>query len=87
MFIYSARPFAELEVLTYERLFNIVRTVGTKTVTQTEEYHDDRVGSAAADIVAPQGQRLRHSTSIGALVFVAALAGFWIWNTFGQFLQ
>ena len=87
MFIYSAQPFAELEVLTYERLFNIVRTVGTKTVTQTEEYHDDRVGSAAADIVAPQGQRLRHGTSIGALVFVAALAGFWIWNTFGQFLQ
>jgi hypothetical protein len=87
MFIYSAQPFAELEVLTYERLFNIVRTVGTKTVTQTEEYHDDRVGSAAANIVAPQGQRLRHGTSIGALVFVAALAGFWIWNTFGQFLQ
>jgi hypothetical protein len=87
MFIYSAQAFAELEVLTYERLFNIIRTVGTKTLAQTEQYHDDRVGTQAADIVAPQGQRLRHGTSIGALVFVAAIAGFWIWNTFGEFIH
>jgi hypothetical protein len=80
MFIYSPHQFPALSPATYSRLFTIVQTVGDKTVTQTENYHDDRVGSAAANIVAPEGQRLRHGTSIGALIGVGVIAAFWLFT-------
>jgi hypothetical protein len=82
MFIYSPHPFPPLSVPTYQRLLTIVQTVGNKTVSQTENYHDDRVGSATANIVAPEGQRLRHGTSIGALVITGAFAAFWLYSVF-----
>jgi hypothetical protein len=85
MFIYSPHRFPPLSVPNYQRLFTIVQTVGTKTISQTENYHDDRVGSAAANIVAPQGQRLRHGTSIGALVLVGGFALFWLFSVFRGF--
>ena len=83
MFIYSPHPFPALDARNYARLFNIVQTVGTKTVSQTANYHDDRVASATANIVAPAGQRLRHGTSIGALVFGVIFVGFWLYSVFG----
>jgi hypothetical protein len=82
MFIYSPHQFPPLSVPNYQRLFTIVQTVGSKTVSQTENYHDDRVGSAAANIVAPEGQRLRHGTSIGALVIVGVFVLFWLFSVF-----
>lgn len=85
MFIYSPHQFAPLDARNYARLFNIAQTVGTKTVSQTANYHDDRVGSATADIVAPQGQRLRHGTSIGALIVGGAIAAFWLFSFFQGF--
>jgi hypothetical protein len=85
MFIYSPHQFPPLSVPNYQRLFNIVQTVGSKTVSQTENYHDDRVGSPAANIVAPQGQRLRHGTSIGALVIVGVFVLFWLFSVFHGF--
>ncbi|HEY1530313.1 MAG TPA: hypothetical protein VGF80_05820 [Galbitalea sp.] len=85
MFIYSPHQFPQLDARNYARLFTIVETVGAKTVSQTSNYHDDRVGSATADIVAPAGQRLRHGTSIGALVIGVLLAGFWLYSMFGGF--
>jgi hypothetical protein len=85
MFIYSPHPFPPLSQPTYARLFNIVQTVGNKTISQTARYHDDRVGSMAANIVAPQGQRLRHSTSIGAIVVMAGFGIFWLFSVFHGF--
>jgi hypothetical protein len=85
MFIYSPHPFPVLDAGNYARLFNIVQTVGTKTISQTANYHDDRVASATANIVAPAGQRLRHGTSIGALVFGVIFVGFWLFSVFGGF--
>jgi hypothetical protein len=85
MFIYSPHAFAPLDAANYARLFTIVQTVGTKTVSQTANYHDDRVGSATANIVAPQGQRLRHGTSIGALIIGGAIAAFWLYSFFHGF--
>jgi hypothetical protein len=82
MFIYTPHAFAPLDARNYARLFNIVQTVGTKTVSQTANYHDDRVGSATANIVAPQGQRLRHGTSIGVLIIGGAIAAFWLFSLF-----
>ena len=85
MFIYSPHAFAPLDVQNYARLFTIVQTVGSKTVSQTANYHDDRIGSATADIVAPQGQRLRHGTSIGALIIGGAIAAFWLYSLVSGF--
>jgi hypothetical protein len=85
MFIYSPHPFPQLDARNYARLFRIVQTVGAKTVSQTANYHDDRVGSSTANIVAPGGQRLRHGTSIGVLVFGVLFAGFWLYSVFGGF--
>jgi hypothetical protein len=82
MFIYTPHQFAPLDAANYQRLFTIVQTVGAKTVSQTANYHDDRVGSATADIVAPQGQRLRHGTSIGALLIGGVLVAFWLFSFF-----
>lgn len=82
MFIYSPHAFPPLSQANYARLFTIVQTVGNKTVSQTAHYHDDRVGSMAANFVAPQGQRLRHGTSIGALVICGLFAAFWVWSVF-----
>jgi hypothetical protein len=85
MFIYSPHQFPPLSQPTYARLFNIVQTVGNKTISQTENYHDDRVGSMAANFVAPQGQRLRHGSSIGAIVVMVGFAIFWLFSTFHGF--
>jgi len=83
MFVYSAAPFATLNPAVYQRLFRIVQTVGARAVSQTENYRDDRVASPGANIVAPQGQRLRHGTSIGAIVIFGGIALFWAWTTLG----
>ena len=85
MFIYPPHPSPPLDAGNYARLFTIVQTVGTKTVSQTENYHDDRVGSATANIVAPAGQRLRHGTSIGALIIGGVFAAFWLFSSFHGF--
>jgi hypothetical protein len=80
LFLYSATPFSPLSRTNYERLFRIVQTVGAKTLTQTERYHDDRVGSTDANIVAPAGQRLRHGVSISSLIVFGVIAAFWAFN-------
>ncbi|HEY2643661.1 MAG TPA: hypothetical protein VGI56_07915 [Galbitalea sp.] len=80
MFVYSPHRFEPLPVPTYQRLFTIISTVRAKTVSQTERYHDDRVASPTANVVAPQGQRLRHGTSIGAIIVIVGFAAFWIWS-------
>ncbi|HEY4269946.1 MAG TPA: hypothetical protein VGM94_17315 [Galbitalea sp.] len=89
MFVYSAEDFDFLDAATCQRLFRIVQTVGAKAVSQTENYRDDRAVAAPGPgpgpgIVAPAGQRLRHGTSIGAIVFFGAIAVFWAWSTFGS---
>ncbi|MEI8241177.1 MAG: FAD-linked oxidase C-terminal domain-containing protein, partial [Actinomycetota bacterium] len=77
MFICSATPFDAASPATYERMFRIVDTVGAKTVTQTDRYADERVGNYAADIVAPQGARLKRGVSVGAIIIVAIAAIIW----------
>jgi hypothetical protein len=85
MFIYSPHRFPPLSQPNYARLFTIVQTVGNKTISQTANYHDDRVGSMSANFVAPQGQRLRHGTSIGALIIGGLFAAFWLFSVFHGF--
>jgi riboflavin transporter FmnP len=81
MFVYSKTPFDLLNATVVARLFTIIATVGAKTVTQTENYHDDRVGSLSSNIVAPQGQRLRHGFSLVGLIVIVLVVGGWLFGT------
>jgi len=80
-FAYSSRALDMAEPATYRRLFRIVDTVGAKAAHQTERYRDDRVaGAIAANVVAPQGARLRHGASIGAVVGIVVVIAWIGWS-------
>ena len=83
MFVYSSRPFEMTDPAVLQRLFTIADTVGAKALDQTEHYADDRVGDRAANIVAPQGARLKRGVSVLSIVVFAAIVAFWGWDFFG----
>ncbi len=78
MFVYSASPFDMSYGGIYERLFGIVDTVGAKTLTQTDRYSDERIANFTANVVAPQGARLKRGVPIAAIVLGAVVLAFWI---------
>lgn len=79
LFVYSAAPFDMLQPWVYERLLRIAFTVGAKTLTQTDRYADERMPDArVANIVAPQGRRLRRGIPVVAVIAVLLVAGFWL---------
>jgi len=67
-----------------QRLFTIADTVGAKALNQTEHYADDRIGDPAANIVAPQGARLKRGVSTIGVVIVVVFMVFWGWNFFSS---
>lgn len=69
LFVYSKRPLGADESV-WSRMFGIIDTVGAKTLDQTHRYADQRVGDPAANIVAPQGKRLRTRISVLAVIAV-----------------
>lgn len=77
MFVYSNTAFDMSQPALHQRLFRIVDTVGAKTLSQTDRYTDDRVQDFAANVVAPQGQRLKRGISVGAIVFGAVFVVIW----------
>jgi hypothetical protein len=87
MFVYSNTVFRTGDAALYARLFRIMDTVGAKTLTQTDRYVDERVGDFAANVVAPQGARLKRSVSVGAIVIGVLFIGFWLWGILGDALQ
>jgi hypothetical protein len=86
MLVYSARPFPLADAATYQRLLRIVSTVGAKTLSQTDRYVDERIGEFSANIVAPQGQRLRRGVSVLGIVLLAGFAVVWVLSAFTSFL-
>jgi len=78
MFVYSSRKFDVVSPALYQRLFRIVDTVGAKTLSQTDRYVDERVGSFAANFVAPQGQRLKKGIPVLGIVFVVVFVAIWL---------
>ncbi|GAA2086424.1 hypothetical protein GCM10009840_25060 [Pseudolysinimonas kribbensis] len=87
-FAYSSRRLDMSAPGTYQRLFRIIDTVGAKTLHQTEHYRDDRVAnSITANVVAPQGARLRHGVSVGAVIGVVVVAGWVGWWIVSGFLD
>ncbi|PJJ72567.1 hypothetical protein CLV46_2139 [Diaminobutyricimonas aerilata] len=84
MFVYSPTRFPPADEATYRRLFRIVDTVGAKTVAQTGRYADDRAGvDRTANLVAPQGRRLKRGISAGAVVFIVVFVLGFVWNLVG----
>lgn len=86
MFVYSSTALDALDPATYRRMFRIIDTVGATTVRHTDRYADDRVGDRAADVVAPQGRRLRHGVSIGAVLIVVVVVAGWLWGVVSDLL-
>jgi hypothetical protein len=85
MFVYSATPFPAAQPAVYQRLLRIVETVGAKTLTQTDRYQDDRAAAPfAANIVAPEGTRLKRSVSVGAIILIVVVALIWGWSFFAD---
>lgn len=75
MLVYSPRAFEMTDPALHDRLMRIVDTVGRKTLTQSDRYVDDRIGSFAPNIVAPPGQRLKRRFPVWAIVLLAVLLG------------
>lgn len=85
MFVYSATAFPVAQPAVYQRLLRIVETVGTKTLTQTDRYQDDRAATPfAANVVAPGGTRLKRGVSVGAIILIAVTALIWGWSFFAD---
>ncbi len=87
MFVYSSRPFEMTDPAVLQRLFTIADTVGAKALDQTEHYSDDRIGDPAANIVAPQGARLKRGASVIGIVVVVVVVAFWGWSFFSSILS
>ena len=86
MFVYSTVPFGAGDANMYARLFRIIDTVGAKTLTQTDRYVDERVGDFAANVVAPQGARLKRSVAGGAILIAVIFVALWLWGMGGHSL-
>ena len=86
MFVYSATPFDMAQPAVHQRLLQIVDSVGSTTLDRTDRYRDERVGEFAANVVAPEGRRLRRGVSVAAIIVVIALAVFWVLPFIGSVL-
>lgn len=76
MFVYSAARFDLRQPAVHQRLLRIVDTIGAKTLSQTDRYSDERIGDFTANLVAPQGQRLKRGLSVGAVIAIVAVLAF-----------
>lgn len=77
LFVYKSGGFRSDDGTTISRLLRIVDTVGAKALRQTMRYADARVGDAAADIVAPQGRRLKRGVSVGTVIMASVFVLLW----------
>ena len=78
LFAYSSRPLDMAKPAVHQRVREFVDTLGAKAVTQTDNYADDRAGGRAAfaaNIVAPQGARLRRGVPVAAIITAVVIFG------------
>ena len=61
LYIYSDTKFNLTNPIELEEIFNIIDTVGTKTLSRTDKYIDEKVDPRSVDIVGIQGSRLKRS--------------------------
>lgn len=84
MFVYSSVAFTTGDANLYARLFRIIDTVGAKALTQTDRYVDARIGDFSANVIAPEGARLKRGVSAGAIVLGVVFVALWIWGILGD---
>jgi hypothetical protein len=92
LFVYSSTPIDTTDPAQIGRMFQIVDTVGAKTITQSDRYSDERVADAGAshdqaaalagpdasrNLIAPQGRRLRTRFSWVSIVVFAFIIVVW----------
>jgi hypothetical protein len=88
MFVYSNSALPAAQPAVYQRLFRIIETVGAKTLTQTDRYHDDRAAAPfTANVVAPQGARLKRTVSVGAVLLTLLFVVIWGWGFVADILE
>jgi hypothetical protein len=73
LFIYG-KEFQLMQPQTWQRVFEIITTIGKKTFSQTDYYADEKVGNRSLDVVAEPGRRLRQ----GVPWYVVAFTVLWI---------
>jgi len=78
LLVYSPKPFDLIDPAQHRRLLGIADTVGTKTLRQSRNYADERIGDSRVNLIAPQGQRLKGGISIAAFVTVGAFFAVWV---------
>jgi hypothetical protein len=87
LFVYSTTPIDTTDPAQIGRMFQIVDTVGAKTLSQSDNYSDDRVPHAQAaslagpdasrNLIAPQGRRLRTRVSWVSIAVFAVVVIIW----------
>ncbi len=90
MFVYSRRVLDTMNPSMWQRMFQIVHTVGAKTLAQSENYRDERVAAtrnpaaavfaASTNTIAPQGQRLRKRVNWVSIVLTACVAAYFFYS-------
>ncbi|SEB47073.1 hypothetical protein SAMN04489806_0755 [Paramicrobacterium humi] len=91
MFLYAGGSYEPLEAGTWRRFLRIVDTVAAKAIARSDNYRDDRMlpdgaeplhaQAATANLVAPQGRRLRTGVQWGTIAVMACIAIGWLLMT------
>jgi hypothetical protein len=78
MFVYAQAPFRMGDAPQLQRMLRIVDTVGATTVDRTDYYADERVGDRRANLVAPQGARLRRGVPWATIIVSVVVVAAWL---------
>lgn len=76
LYIYGNQPFSLDKPEFYDRILKIINTIGSELISQTDYYADERIGNRTANIIAPEGQRLKTSFGWMMAVFIVILIYF-----------
>lgn len=82
LYIYRNNHFDLLNGEQLSSLFKIVNTIANELRSQTKRYADERVGDRSANIIAPQGARLKKGVNWIVVGIVALFVGYHIAESF-----
>lgn len=81
LFAYASRTIDMTDPGIHQRVWRFVDTVGAKTLSQTDNYADEQAGGRAAfaaNVVAPQGARLKRGVPVAAIIVTIAVIGVFV---------
>ena len=74
LFIYSRVPLNLIDQSILEKLFKLIDLVSKKTINQTENYVDERVGNRKTNVIAAEGRRLKFGLPKPIIIIVIIVA-------------